>query len=363
MNEKSRIEGVFPCQTIRSGCETAGDELVRCDDGQAPSIQPASIDLRLGSRGYRIRASVLPHGNTTMEAKAAEVAMAPIRLDEPTLLERDAIYLLRLNEQLTLPATVRGRTNPKSTTGRLDVFTRVLADGSPRYDTIPEGYRGPLWVEIAPQSFSIIVHKGTSLAQLRLARGTTRCEPPADMQRGENVEGLPTGTDLSVNLQNADREPIIAWKARQNAPLFDMAAEKNTVDPREFFDPIEQPRDGRLVLNKGEFYLMASRERVRVPTNQAAELMPFDPGNGEFRVHYAGFFDPGFGCNANGGTTAVMEVRVLGNALQVEHGQVLGRLVYHRLTEAANTPYGSGIGSSYGTQRLALAHQFRKQRQ
>ena len=194
------------------------------DDGCAPSIQPAGLDLRLGTTALRIQASVLPQAGKSVAEKAAEVQMAAMELAGPTVLERGAIYLVRLCETLALPANVRAKANPKSTTGRIDVFVRVICDGATRYDTVPSGYHGPLWLEIVPRSFSVLVEAGISLAQLRLMRGTTECPPPLGAHSGEKVEGVATGIDLSVDLEEGNGHGTIAWKATRNAPLLELGA-------------------------------------------------------------------------------------------------------------------------------------------
>jgi dCTP deaminase len=274
-------------------------------------------------------------------------------------------------EELALPQDVRARANPKSTTGRLDVFTRLITDFGVEFERVGAGYKGKLFVEIVPRTFSVLVRQGTRLNQLRFIRGSPlssdsildelhRLETLVYLESGEAADiTVAKGLWVSVDLRGSESEPTIAYRARRHAPLIDLARVAY-YNPEEFWEPIKGPRSQGLILNPDDFYILASRELLRVPPKFAAEMVPIDPSVGEYRVHYAGFFDPGFGYGRGElkGTRAVLEVRSHEVPFLLEDGQLVGRLVYERLTEVPEKMYGMGIGSAYQGQGLALSKQF-----
>jgi len=334
MSEPER-PGILPCQAIEA--LIAGGAIASATPFEADQVQPASLDLRLGGRAWRVRASFLP-GRHTVRERMAEVAMHEVDLSRSAVLERGCVYIAELQERLKLPRGVSARANPKSSTGRVDVFVRLLSDGG-AFDDVVEGYRGPTFIEIAPQTFSVLVRRGTRLNQLRLKRG----QPPR--LRVESV-----GVDLS--------DGIAGFRARRHAPVVDLDKEDGH-DPRHYWEPLI-PRDGQLLLDPGEFYILASKQAVEIPVDEAAEMTPIDPSVGEFRVHYAGFFDPGFGTDeAHGkGSRGVLEVRSHETPFILEDGQTVARLVYEPLTERPTRLYGD-LGSHYQRQGLKLSKHFR----
>lgn len=330
-------EGILPCQLIEAliaeGALSAAAPLA------ADQVQPASLDLRLGARAWRIRASFLPRREGTVGERIDELAMHQLDLSRGAVLERGCVYIAELQERVALPAGVSGRANPKSSTGRLDVFVRLLTNGQPAFDDVAAGYRGPLYLEIAPQTFSILARTGSRLNQLRLRHG-----PAAPLA----VRAV--GVDLSGG--------IAGFRARRHAGVVDVDHEDG-YDPADFWEPLTARREA-LLLDPGEFYILASRESVEIPVLQAAEMTPIDPAVGEFRVHYAGFFDPGFGSAEAGGegSRAVLEVRSHETPFLLEHGQVVARLTFEAMAERPARLYGWN-GSHYQRQGLRLGKHFR----
>ena len=338
---------------------------------QPAQVQPASVDLRLGATGYRVQASFLPGERATVRERLEELVMHEIDLTRPCVLEKGCVYLVPLTETLALPETLSGKANPKSTTGRLDIFTRLIVDHATEFDVVPAGYRGPLYLEIVPRTFSVLVTQGTRLNQLRLALGAPESND-ALLDELHDREGLvfagdapidariASGLWIGVDLTGADESSVVGYRARAHAPLIDLSRIAH-YDPREFWEALPRPSKGRLILNPDDFYILMSRERVRVPARYAAAMVPYEPAIGEFRVHYAGFFDPGFGHgpHAPTGTRAVLEVRSHEVPFVLEDGQIVGRLLYERLLDEPTKLYGADIGSSYSTQLLRLAKQFR----
>jgi len=302
-------------------------------------VQPASLDLRLGDRAWRVRASFLPGLGRRVTDRLGDVAMHQLDLTKGAVLERGCVYIAELCERLALPADVSGRANPKSSTGRVDVFVRTLTDHAPVFDDIRPGYEGPLYLEIAPQTFSVLARAGTRLSQLRLKRG----QPAALAVRS-------VGVDL-------DRE-LAGFRARRHAGVIDLDHEEGH-DPADFWEPLI-PRRGELLLDPGEFYILASKEPVLIPVLEAAEMTPIDPSVGEFRVHYAGFFDPGFGAPETDsiGARGVLEVRSHETPFLLEDGQTVARLVFEPLTETPVRLYGQE-GGHYQRQGLRLSKHFR----
>jgi dCTP deaminase len=312
------------------------------DEGQ---VQPASLDLRLGPYAYRLRASFLPgEGRSVADRlEQSDLRLHRIDLRDRAVLETGCVYLAPLQESLALPPDVGGLANPKSSTGRIDVFVRVITDGAAAFDRVREGYRGPLWVEICPRTFSILVRPGDRLAQLRLKRGA-----PQPLAR----------EDLALDLSNASLGAIVGYRARRHAPLLDLAGVGHH-DPRDWFEPLTA-RDGRLVLDPGEFYILASLPGLTIPRGVAAEMVATAEDLGEFRAHYAGFFDPGFGPTGPDapGARGVLEVRGRDVPFLLEHGQPVARLIHEPLAAPPCRFYGEG-GNHYQGQGLKLSKLFR----
>jgi len=336
-------------------------------------IQPSSIDLRLGATAYRVLASFLPGKKETVARKVDDLCMHAIDLSTPAVLEKGCVYIVPLLEELHLSRDIWAKANPKSTTGRLDIFTRLITDYGTEFERVPAGYKGKLYVEVVPRTFSILIAQGTKLNQLRFMRGNP---PPSDKQHRELDEreslvyradesrgqaNIADGLWVSVDLEGAADSSVIGYKAKKHAPLVDLS-KINHYEPRDFWDPIPSVIDRRLVLDPNDFYILASKEKIRVPPDYAAEMVAYDPSVGEFRIHYAGFFDPGFGYGSDDirGTRAVLEVRSHEVPFLIEDGQTVGRLIYERLLEKPKKIYGSGIGSSYQSQGLALSKQFKQ---
>jgi dCTP deaminase len=366
-----RTSGILPSQAIRDliarGC-VVGNTAISEDQ-----IQPASLDLRLGDIAHRVRASFLPGPNSTVDAKISQLRMTRVDLTSAAVFEKDCVYIVPLLEELHLPDNVSGKANPKSTTGRLDVFTRLITDHGIEFDRAPAGYKGKLYAEIVPRTFTVRIRAGMKLSQLRFIQGTADSQDK-DIRKLDREQTLvymdedsPTkarldrGLRITVNLEASEKGEVIAYKARPNAPVIELDR-INHYAPEEFWEARQQSDSKSLILDRGDFYILASRERVRVPPDFAAEMVPFDPSDGEFRIHYAGFFDPGFGYGSSEikGTRAVLEVRAHEVPFLIEHGQLVGRLNYMPLLSRPEKIYGVGIGSSYQQQALALSKQFRR---
>ncbi len=333
------VPGILPCQSIEA--LIAGGAIASDTPFDPDQVQPASLDLRLSDQAWRVRASFLP-GRRTVEDRIADVAMHTIDLSAGVVLERGCVYIARLQERLSLPRGLIARANPKSSTGRIDVFVRLLTDRGASFDDVAEGYEGALYLEISPQTFPIVVRPGTRLNQLRLKAG----EPPRLETRSVGVE-----------LRGGDGA-VVGFRGRRHAGVVDLD-NIDGHDPRDFWEPLTLRR-GELLLDPGEFYILASSDDVEIPVDQAAEMTPIDPSVGEFRVHYAGFFDPGFGTDeAHGaGSKGVLEVRTHDTPFLLEHGQIVARLVYEPLTERPTRLYGEG-GSHYQRQGLKLSKHFK----
>ena len=356
-------KGILPDRMIAELAKAGG--IVPARAFASDQIQPASLDLRLGSVAYRVRASFLP-GHTTVAARIEQLKLHEISLTAGAVLETNCVYIVPLLESLALPADLAAAANPKSSTGRLDVFTRVITDNSRGFDRIEAGYRGPLYAEISPKTFPVLVREGSRLSQLRLRRGHAALDAAAlgDLHRRERLVdaddadfdgGISVGVDLSMSGPNA----LVGYRAKRHTAVVDV--ERRGYEVADFWEPIYGRADGTLILDPDEFYILASKEAVQVPPDYAAEMVPFDPLVGEFRVHYAGFFDPGFGYAGAGGTgsRAVLEVRSREVPFIIEHGQIVGRLVYEKMLARPETLYGTGIGSNYQAQGLKLSKHFR----
>ncbi|MFC3628579.1 2'-deoxycytidine 5'-triphosphate deaminase [Paracoccus angustae] len=355
------MNGVLPDSGIRdliqSGAITAEPAII---PGQ---IQPASLDLRLGTVAYRLRASFLAGRGSRVMDRLADLRMHQMDLTGGAVLERGCVYLVPLLERLSLPAGLTAVANAKSSTGRLDLLTRLVADGGTEFDRLPEGYDGPLYAEICPRSFSVLVRPGMRLNQLRLRRGQAVLTDAElrDLNAREPLVGGPAlidqGLGFSVDLKPSGGD-LVGYRARPHSGVIDLDR-IGAYEARDFWDEL-RTADGRLILDPGAFYILVSRESVAIPADYAAEMAPYLAMVGEFRVHYAGFFDPGFGVGTAGtGARGVLEVRCHEAPFVLEHGQVVGRLVYERMAARPDRLYGAGIKSNYQGQGLKLAKQFR----
>jgi dCTP deaminase len=367
----SRTTGLLPSDRledlIAAGRITAGTPILQ------DQIQPSSIDLRLGPVAYEVQASFLPSDKTTVQKKLQHLQIREIDLSEPALLERRRVYIVPLQEELALPDNFSAKANPKSSTGRLDVFTRLITDYGSTFEDVREGYRGKLYAEIVPLTFRVIIREGTRLNQLRVRRGNppdwdktlaklNEQDPLVYSQEGSPLDPvILDGLRLSVDLAGADGSEVIGYRARSDAPPIDLAR-IGYYEPRDFWDPLHRTASNSIVLHPGAFYILMSKERVTVPPHMAAEMLPFDPSVGEFRAHYAGFFDPGFGWNAerSTGSHAVLEVRSHEVPSLLEDGQEVSRLKYEYLLAPPAKLYGTDIGSSYQLQKLRLSKHFKQ---
>jgi dCTP deaminase len=380
MTAASRASGVLSDRDLRAAVATGWI-------GADPAVldtqyQPASLDLRLGSVAYQLRASFLPFRETVAtrlrahDPAGTDLVIERLSLERGLTLQRGSVYLVPLVESLALPAGVRGRSNPKSTTGRLDVFTRVITDRTPRFDEIPDGYTGALYLEISPQSFPVRVHAGASLNQLRLLAGQPAV-PDARLRAlyraspllyDDDARAIPVeralfndGLGMGVDLSGRTTGGIIGFRAHANPPAVDLARIAH-YDPDEFWEPIKRPGRDAYILEPNRFYILVSKERIRVPPGFAAEMVVYDAGAGEIRTHYAGFFDPGFGWGDGTvlGTKVVMEVRAREVPFMLYDGQTSFKVGFERLRSAPERLYGAAPGSSYQHQTLSLSKQFRR---
>jgi dCTP deaminase len=357
-------KGILPDRLIAALADAGG--IVTTRPFAVDQIQPASLDLRLGAVAYRVRASFLPGPGSTVVRRIAELKLHEFALTGGAVLETGCVYIVPLIESLNLPADIAAVTNPKSSTGRLDVFTRVIADETRGFDRIEGGYRGPLYAEISPKTFPVLVREGSRLSQIRFRHGDAVLGGEALralharerlVDRAEAVMG--EGVAVSVDLSGSGAG-IVGYRAKRHTAVIEVER-RAAYEVADFWEPIPARADRSLILDPDEFYILASTEAVQVPPDYAAEMVPFDPLVGEFRVHYAGFFDPGFGYAGAGGlgARAVLEVRSREVPFILEHGQIVGRLVYERMLAPPKELYGSGIGSNYQAQGLKLSKHFR----
>lgn len=353
--------GVLPDRAL--GALIADGAITASTPIAADQIQPASLDLRLGSWAVRLRASFLAGRGNRVEDRLADFEMHRMDLSDGAVLEKGCVYLVPLMESLHLPHGLEGVANAKSSTGRLDLLTRLVADGGAEFDRLPEGYTGPLYAEICPRSFSVLVRPGMRLNQLRLKGPSARLDDVALAAlhaRTPLVDDealIDGGLGFSVDLRPG-RDTLVGWRARPHTGVVDLDR-IGAYPARDFWDPLEAEH-GRLILDPGAFYILVSRESVAIPPDHAAEMSPYLAMVGEFRVHYAGFFDPGFGIGADGqGARGVLEVRCHEAPFALEHGQSVGRLVYERMAGIPDRLYGAEIASNYQGQGLKLAKQFR----
>ncbi len=369
------MSGVLPRESIEGLIASGGIALA---GAPAPrQLQPASLDLTLGRRAWRARASFLPGaGRSVRERLHDGLSMHEIDLASGAVLERGCVYLVEVRERLKLPREVAGAANPKSSTGRIDVFVRLVTEGAgarrAAFDEIPAGYDGPLYAEVCPRTFSIVVREGSSLNQARFKRGGSVLDDRslADLHaRDPLVDGtahIDGGLHVSVDLVGAGDDRPIGWRARRHAALIDVDA-PGACAPEDYFDPIARPGQGFLILDPDEFYILASKEALGVPPDCAAEMAAISPGLGEFRAHYAGFFDPGFGWSPDrgqgragaNGARAVLEVRSHDAPFILEHGQAVARLAYERMAARPGVLYGDDMASNYQGQSLKLSKHFR----
>ncbi|WP_374426806.1 2'-deoxycytidine 5'-triphosphate deaminase [Tabrizicola sp.] len=354
--------GVLPAQGLRQ--LIASGALSATPDIRTDQIQPASLDLRLGPVAYRVRASFLAGHGRTVRDRLAEFTMHEVRLDSGAVLEKNCVYVIPLAERLSLPPGVTAVANAKSSSGRLDLLTRTITDGGTEFDRIPDGYTGPLYAEVCPRSFSVLVREGQRLNQIRFRQGQAvlsdtdlaALHAQEPLVSGEAVisEGLGFSVDLRPRAGT-----LVGYRAKPHTGVVDLDRIGH-YPARDFWEELHSD-DGQIILDPGAFYILVSREAVTIPPDYAAEMAPYLAMVGEFRVHYAGFFDPGFGHAAAGGagSRGVLEVRCHEAPFVLEHGQVVGRLVYERMSERPETLYGAGIASNYQGQGLKLAKQFR----
>lgn len=363
---QTHATGILPAHGIRNMIR---DQQIWAVNGQKSGvledqIQPASLDLRLGDTAYRIRASFLPGVSGQVMQKLEMLAFHKIDLTDGAVLETGCVYLVPLMEALALPERTGGFANPKSSTGRIDVFTRVITDFGVEFDKASPGYKGHLYLEVSPRTFPVLVRAGSRLSQIRFRRGNP-AHSDAEIKRlhqesalvdgRANIDG---GLALSIDLAGDKLTGLIGYRAKRHAGLIDVDR-VNALPMNEYWEPIYNHGKNQLILDPDEFYILASRESVSIPPTHAAEMVPFNPLVGEFRVHYAGFFDPGFGAGLEGkGSRAVLEVRSREVPFILEHGQVIGRLIYERLTDRPEVLYGKSLSSNYQRQGLRLSKHF-----
>ncbi len=370
--ELEHATGILPYQLLRDAIDRT-HEIQSLESIVDDQLQPASLDLRLGNVAYRVRASFLPGPDRTVAEKLRTLTLHTLDLRKGAVLEKDCVYIVPLLEHLALRYRTSGSANPKSSTGRLNVFARVIIDYGTEFDSIKSNYSGPLYAELSPRSFSILVRKGSRLVQLRIRRGRPTSSNAALRRLHEEVgfsivpPGSPIGRELiegglavTVDVSGTLQSGFVGFKARKHTPVIDVD-QINYYDVGDFWDLVFASGEG-IMLDPEDFYILASRESVAIPTDQAAEMLAYDTLVGEFRVHYAGFFDPGFGMAETGGegSRAVLEVRAHEVPFLIEHGQIVGRLVYERLIARPDKLYGRAIGSSYQSQGLALSKHFKE---
>jgi dCTP deaminase len=366
--DDARATGLLPAQHLKALIELR--EVRAIEPILADQLQPASIDLRLGNNAWRVRASFLPGRGVSVRDKISELAMHRFELTEAgAVLERGCVYIVELMESLALRKRTSAIANPKSSIGRIDVFTRLITDQATEFDQVRANYHGPLFAEISPRTFSILVRQGDRLNQIRIKRGTPLSSDDSmrrlherdglvdtEIEAGEIRRGVPVSVDLTGDGEGS----IIGYRARRHAGLIDLRR-LGHYPVGDFWYPLHASRDRTLLLDPDEFYILASKEQVRVPPDHAAEMRAYDVGMGEFRVHYAGFFDPGFGHSEADaeGTRAVLEVRSHEVPFVLADGQQVVKLIYERLVARPDRLYGAGIGSSYQHQGLKLSKHFK----
>ena len=382
MNKIQKIAGVLSSQEI---LELIHKNVINSENGiEKDLIQPASIDLRLGIKAWRVPASFLPGKENKVSSRLKDLAMHEFSLIDGAVLECGCVYIVKLLENVNLTDNLTGIANPKSSTGRLDVFTRLIVDGSMEFEEVPAGYQGPLYAEISPRTFSVLVRTGSRLNQLRLRRGQSFTsdkemeilQEHVGLVRNQDNINLPdkikNGVPLSVDL--VGENGLIGYKARKHSMLIDI--DKPNHYKRELFwekitvedllyqggDYQNKKNQGSLILSPDAFYILASKEYVSVPSKYAAEMRAYDTKVGEFRAHYAGFFDPGFGFSKNikdKRSKAVLEIRCHETPFILQDSQIIGKLIYETLSSVPNAMYGEGVGSNYQGQTLKLSKHFK----
>ena len=377
-------QGILPYQDIKQLIVSRG--ITASPAIEERQIQPASLDLRLGRKAYRLISSFLPELSTissrlnVLDFYQSDLVMYEMDLTDGAILEKGHVYLVPLLETLKLPKTLRARANPKSTTGRLDVFTRIVTDLNAGFDEIRAGYQGPLFLEVVPRSFAIKVRTGQSLNQIRFVRGEATVSDTAlqtlhsksPLLYHNNATRKPLGRRefraerglfLRIDLKGEDRTDsnIIGYRAKKNSHVIDLAKVGHYA-AADFWEPLHRHRHDSLLLEPEEFYILASKERIRVPAGYAAEMVAYEAACGELRTHYAGFFDPGFGYGAEGeikGTQVVLEVRPHDVPFLIHDGQTFFKVVYDRMLDVPSQLYGTTLGSSYQRQALTLSKHFK----
>jgi dCTP deaminase len=359
--------GVLPYQAIMAMIRAR--EITAAPEIEPAQIQPASMDLRLGHHAYRVRASFLPGAEASVMDKVKEMGGYPLDLAEGAVLERGCVYVVPLMERVRLSGGVMGFANPKSSTGRLDVLTRLITDRGTAFDQIERGYEGSLYLEIAPQTFSIVARQGSRLNQLRFQRGNPiiavselhRLYDEGQLVRAEGARHQIRDNlvPVTIDLKGQGQGSVIGYRAKKHTDKIDIDA-LSAYDPHDYWERLTYHREATLILDPDEFYILATAEEVGVPPDLAAEMVPYYTRSGEYRVHYAGFFDPGFGWNGRaGGSRAVLEVRSHEVPFMLEHGQTVAWLRYERMAGHPDRIYGVSIKSNYQNQGLALAKHFR----
>jgi len=359
--------GILPSQDLKHQVNVT-KEIISLEPILDNQFQPASLDLRLGPVAYRVRASFLPGKNATVKQKLDEFAMHEMDITKGGVLERGCVYIIPLLEGLALKHRMSAMGNPKSSTGRLDIFTRLITDNGTEFDQVREQYKGMLYAEVSPRTFSVLVRKGSRLSQIRIRRGSPSSSDESTwrLQKEYQVvssaiseDDIRKGVPVSVDVRGDKSGGLIGYKAKNHAGLIDIDKVQH-YDVLDYWEPVYAPRRGGLVLDPQDFYILASREAVKVPPTHAAEMIAYDTLVGEFRVHYAGFFDPGFGDPSAGGegSRAVLEVRSYEVPFVIEDGQVVGRLAYERLTAIPDQLYGA-TNSSYQGQGIKLSKHFK----
>ncbi len=356
------MTGVLSSQQLEG---LIADGAIVADPAVRPEqIQPASLDLRLGHIAYRVRASFLAGQGRRVAERLSEFEMHRIDLSAGAVLEKGCVYVVPLMESLALPENIQASANAKSSTGRLDLLTRAITDGGAEFDRIPPGYHGPLYAEICPRSFSVLVRPGMRLNQIRFSSGDAvlnDAELAALHASDRLVDSAPViddGLGFSVDLK-PQTGTLVGYRAKPHTGVIDLD-NIGHYEPADFWEEVHSDR-GQIILDPGAFYILVSREAVHIPPGYAAEMAPYLAMVGEFRVHYAGFFDPGFGHDAAGGTGSrgVLEVRCHEAPFVLEHGQIVGRLIYERMSERPATLYGAGLSSNYQGQGLKLSKHFK----
>jgi dCTP deaminase len=392
-----RTLGILPIQKLRILAEYGVIEAPADYPLSEDQFQPNSIDLRLGEIAHRVRCSFLPE-NETVENKLGRLTQHSFSIKNGAVLEPNCTYIIPLLERLHLPYSevspqqslfnnhnekndlilisdehLTAKTNPKSSTGRLDIFTRVITDYSHRFEEVSSGYSGGLYLEVVPKSFPIRVRTGQRLNQLRISNGMIRLsdqdilrthlrdpilfDENAEPVSSDNIK-LKEGLFMSVNLQ-AEKGEIIGYKAKKHRDLIDLDKINYYTVP-DFWDPIYAQQEDSIILEPEAFYIFASKERCRIPVNLAAEMVPYDTGSGELRTHYAGFFDSGFGGTVEDrGARAVLEVRSHDVPFLIEDGQTFFRMIFEPNTEVPEFIYGKQIKSNYQGQDLKLGKHFK----